>query len=431
MRSWRPVDTYLHSPEWFGYGTVLAMAVLAGLGVEAWTARRTRRERLTMVAPGVVLWLVAPAALGAGATALVPVWVGALAAAAALVLATGPSAFAWLIPAALAVELVTNGLTGDPLATLPFGPVPKLLRAIPPPTVDPAADLQEGPLVRALSTADGRYLTVASGGLAGDEVDAFPDQALLFDVESTGGYNAVQLLRPWVFVRAVQDRYVRYNRATFTSAPPLALDLLDVHALVLPATSSPQSGAILGAEDGLVAVRVPNPPTRASLVTSWRVVGEDRRAYPNRALDAVLAPGFDPDGTIVLERDPGIETPSAGGGTATYRSEGMGAARVEVDSPDGGVVLIRTPWERGWHAEVDGEPAELLRADYLLQGVAVPAGHHVVELRYDDPATRYGLAGSAAAGAALSIAVAIAYRRRRPQGPHPRSREDRASERTA
>jgi uncharacterized membrane protein YfhO len=77
---------------------------------------------------------------------------------------------------------------------------------------------------------------------------------------------------------------------------------------------------------------------------------------------------------------------------------------------------VRTPWERGWHASVDGAPATLLRADYFLQGVAVPAGRHVIELRYDDPAIGYGLAGSAATAVGLSVAAFIAYRRRRTTG---------------
>jgi len=36
----------------------------------------------------------------------------------------------------------------------------------------------------------------------------------------------------------------------------------------------------------------------------------------------------------------------------------------------------------GWTAAVDGRPAPLLRADYALDAVALPAGAHTVELVY-------------------------------------------------
>jgi hypothetical protein len=422
IRSWRIVGVYLHSPEWFGYGTVFALAVLSGLGVEAWLRRRAAPNRLTMLLPGVLVWLVLPTALGAGLRAVALVWVGAAAGAAVLLLALRRPGLAWLIPAALAVELVINGLTGDPLAPMPFGPVPKLLRALPAATVDPAADLRPDALTRSLAAAGGRSMTVIPGDpdadTAADDGALFPDRALLFDVESTGGYNAVQLLRTWIFVRAVQERSIRYNRATFTSAPPLALDLLDVHALVRPAagtgsSGTPPAGAVA---DGLSVSMVPDPTARASLLTSWQVIGGDPRPYPNRARDAILAPGFDPERTIVLEREPGVRASSGRAGSVAYRSLGDGAARIDVDAPEGGVVLIRTPWERGWHATVDGASATLLRADYFLQAVAVPPGRHVIALSYDDPAVGYGLAGSAVAAAAMAAAAAVTARRRRRRG---------------
>jgi len=365
-----------------------------------------------MLAPGVLLWLVAPA-FGARVSDLAPVWVAAAVAAVALTLVARRASLAWLIPAVLAAELLVNGIAGDPLAPMPFGPVPKLLRALPQPTVDPADDLVAGPLMSALEGTGGRYLTVAPGELEERDLgEVYPDQALLFDVQSTAGYNAVQLLRPWVFVRAVQGRSVRYNRASFGSAPPLALDLLDVHAVVAGQGAARPAGPTLAEQDGLVAVGVTDPSDRASMVTSWRVV-DDPRTYPNRALDAILESGFDPERTAILERSPGPSVAGGGVGTARYLPLGDQAARIEVDSPGGGVVVVRTPWERGWRAEVDGSPADVLRADYFLQGVAVPPGQHMVDLRYDDPAIGYGVAGSAVAAAAMAAAWSVAWWRRR------------------
>jgi Bacterial membrane protein YfhO len=44
----------------------------------------------------------------------------------------------------------------------------------------------------------------------------------------------------------------------------------------------------------------------------------------------------------------------------------------------------------GWEATIDGQPAKVLTADYLLRGVVVPEGKHRVEMRYTAPAAQRG-----------------------------------------
>jgi hypothetical protein len=51
---------------------------------------------------------------------------------------------------------------------------------------------------------------------------------------------------------------------------------------------------------------------------------------------------------------------------------------LEVDSPDGGWVVLNDLWHPWWSAEVAGRPAELLRANVLFRAVAAPPGRHRV-----------------------------------------------------
>jgi uncharacterized membrane protein YfhO len=71
-------------------------------------------------------------------------------------------------------------------------------------------------------------------------------------------------------------------------------------------------------------------------------------------------------------------------------------------------------WYPGWQARVDGgSSSAVLRTNYAFQGVALPAGDHQVELRFDPPLWRIGLGTAAVTAAALLVAAAVGRSRRR------------------
>jgi hypothetical protein len=130
----------------------------------------------------------------------------------------------------------------------------------------------------------------------------------------------------------------------------------------------------------------------------------------------VIAPGFDPAGRAVLESDPGIAASATGAeGTAAYAETEPEDVRVHVDAPTPSIVLVRTSWDAGWSATVDGRPAPVLPVDGFLQGVPVTAGAHEVRLTYRDPSIGRGLAASGVVWSlwTLAIAGATVLRRRR------------------
>ena len=56
--------------------------------------------------------------------------------------------------------------------------------------------------------------------------------------------------------------------------------------------------------------------------------------------------------------------------------------RYEYRASQPGVAVFSEIYHRDWQAYIDGEPAPHFRADYILRGMLLPAGEHVVEFRY-------------------------------------------------
>jgi hypothetical protein len=97
---------------------------------------------------------------------------------------------------------------------------------------------------------------------------------------------------------------------------------------------------------------------------------------------------------------------------ATRRKTALDLTRFEQTRIEGKVVLerksvlvIQTPFDRGWDALQDGQPAPVLKVDVGLLGVALEAGEHKVELSYRNPYLATGTAVSL--GSLLILAVGV------------------------
>jgi hypothetical protein len=122
------------------------------------------------------------------------------------------------------------------------------------------------------------------------------------------------------------------------------------------------------------------------------VIGEYRVASPARAiLDSISLGRADPSRVTWLERDPGLALGSVAGARATITSYTLNGVTVEVQTPGAALLRLADLWYPDWEATVDGRPAEILKADYLLRAVAVPAGTHRVEFHFRPRAMRQGL----------------------------------------
>ena len=53
--------------------------------------------------------------------------------------------------------------------------------------------------------------------------------------------------------------------------------------------------------------------------------------------------------------------------------------KYESQSSSDGLAVFSEIYYPGWEATIDGKPANILRVDYILRALEIPAGTHVVE----------------------------------------------------
>lgn len=157
-----------------------------------------------------------------------------------------------------------------------------------------------------------------------------------------------------------------------------ALRALAVPIIILPGRVD-LPGLTLEAEGGRVAIY------RDSAAMSAATVVPRPRIEPDGAhqLELLWAEGFDPSTEVLVAE--GVPEVGPGGGTGVATIVGNGADSVAVEATTSGpsLLLISRPWHPSWQAEVGGRPARVIRADYALMAVPLPAeGTHQVVLRY-------------------------------------------------
>jgi hypothetical protein len=142
------------------------------------------------------------------------------------------------------------------------------------------------------------------------------------------------------------------------------------------------------------------------------VVDGVRAATEADAMNLLVAGAVDPTREVVLtgSRPP---SPSREGfhGSARMLSRRTDTLTLEADLDGPGVLVVLEAYHPGWRAEVDGRPAEVMRANALFRGVSLSAGHHRIEMSFRPASARWG-AGLSGLGLAAALALAVANDRK-------------------
>jgi hypothetical protein len=131
-----------------------------------------------------------------------------------------------------------------------------------------------------------------------------------------------------------------------------------------------------------------------ALPRAWLVHEAQVTADADAAARAIASSQFDPRRTVVLEEAPSVaptpRTSDAPAERVLRRSWSEVAIDYDAELAAPGVLVMSEPHDPDWSVTVDGRPARLLVANYALRGVALPAGPHHIEARYENRAQRRG-----------------------------------------
>ncbi|HEX4384262.1 MAG TPA: hypothetical protein VH083_14980 [Myxococcales bacterium] len=195
-----------------------------------------------------------------------------------------------------------------------------------------------------------------------------PDTALPLGLRDVRGRDFMSLRRYEELLTGRAGDFLFYGRA---DQLPKAPALLAISAIAGP--YAPRGWQRLESRD-LDIFRAPAKPQRALFVSRASVRAE--------ILPLLQRPGFNPSDEILFDD----EQPAASGtatGTARITQDSTDSIELEVDSDGPGYLLLLDTWYPGWHVEVDGQPAEVRRADYAFRAVYIPkAGHSKVRFDY-------------------------------------------------
>ena len=106
--------------------------------------------------------------------------------------------------------------------------------------------------------------------------------------------------------------------------------------------------------------------------------------------------GLDPASRAIIHKDFASDlegfTPTKGG-SIEMKSYAPNKLVYESDAPSEQLAVFSEIWygpDKGWKVYIDDQPSKLLRANYALRAMRVPAGKHTIVMQFDPDSVRIG-----------------------------------------
>ncbi len=102
-------------------------------------------------------------------------------------------------------------------------------------------------------------------------------------------------------------------------------------------------------------------------------------------LNQIKAASFDPRNVAYLQEQPKATfdepKPGAEAGITHYGTQDM---EIRATATGNNLLFVSDAYyPKGWKSYIDGKETEILRLDYLFRGIVVPAGQHIVTMKFE------------------------------------------------
>jgi hypothetical protein len=138
-------------------------------------------------------------------------------------------------------------------------------------------------------------------------------------------------------------------------------------------------------------------------------LAQETRMVPDQdaMLAALAAPGYNPREALMLEASDG-----SGQGQIEVLSIRPSLVRLRVAADAAATLLWTSRFSPDWQASINGSPAQLQPANYMMMALPLPAGQHEVELRFqpDSPLRMLSLMAVLLGGVLFPVALTVSLR---------------------
>lgn len=226
----------------------------------------------------------------------------------------------------------------------------------------------------ASDTSDYRVLNLSA--------DIFNDAITSYFHHSIGGYNPAKL---WRYQDLIDYQLVpEIQRIQTSFQGKKSLDS-SVYALL---ESSPVLN-MLDTKYYILAPSMPPIPNRAAAGNAWFV--NEIRWVPNADSEMTALTHFDPRSTAIIDqrfkaRLDDFHPAADSGASITLTSHSPNEMQyTAVNTTAGFGVFSEVYYPAGWLAYIDGKETPIIRVNYLLRGLKIPAGAHKIDFKFHPP----------------------------------------------
>lgn len=201
--------------------------------------------------------------------------------------------------------------------------------------------------------------------------DAFPS---LFH-QSIGGYHGAKLQ---IYQDLIEHHLSKYNTSV--------INMLNTKYFIMPGNQQqpqvvqPNPGALGNAwfVNNIKVVNTAKEEMDALRGTSLQGPVDSNAAYFNPAEVAIIRQDRLPNGAPKVGKDAQAQI--------VLKSAVPNRLEYETNNSQAGFgVFSEIYYPKGWTATIDGQPAEIIRTDYVLRGLEIPAGQHKVVFSFEYP----------------------------------------------